>query len=772
MRKYTALLAVLAVWALAANGAPASAQPGTVWAWGYNFEGELGTGYGGEEYLDNPLPVQSYGITEVIAVDAGDYHTLALMSDGTLGVWGNNEFGQLGDGTGLDCWYPIPVAGLTNVVAIAAGHRHNLALMSDGTVWAWGENWGQVGDGTIIDRPVPVQVHGPGDVGFLTDVVAIAAGDQHSLAIRSDGTVWAWGRNWSGRLGDGTKDHRLAPVQVVGLTDIAFIAAGINHSLAVGRDGRVWAWGGNSHGQLGNGTTDESWVPVEVPGLTDIDAVTAGYWCSLALKSDGTLLGWGSNYMGQLGDGTTDERWSPVAVVGLTGVTGLSTNDYHSLARRSDGTVWSWGPNGSGELGDGTYDRSLTPIQVHSADGAGYLTGVGAVGAGYAHSVAALSDNAVPVADSQSISATPGVPKPITLTGSDGNGDPLTYRIFWGPAHGTLSGTPPNVTYTSDDTNPETDSFRFRVSDGQAQSLSATVTIDMRQKVDTTLYTINRTGTITETVTLRSYDLKRTSDQALLEGKTISFKIDGTEVGTSATDAGGDALLNWAISDGPGTRTITVEFAGDGAYNGSNANATLTARSWTTKMVSFDRTAMITDRTELKARLLRSDNVPLYNKSINFYVDGSLVIARATNVDGYAGYPFYTVPAGDGAGTRTILSEWVGNGGYQAISKNATLTVLRALPYIWVLPKSVPQGAIANLYAYFRRLYDYQKQPGKAVEFLIDGTLVQGVTTDENGVARYLYRTVEPVGSYTIRCQFAGDAWVEAGAGQGALTIY
>jgi hypothetical protein len=188
-------------------------------------------------------------------------------------------------------------------------------------------------------------------------------------------------------------------------------------------------------------------------------------------------------------------------------------------------------------------------------------------------------------------------------------------------------------------------------------------------------------------------------------------------------------------------------------------------------MATFDRTARITDRAELKVRLLRSDNVPLYSKTVRFYVEGTHVIDRPTSTQGYASYPYYTVPDGAGAGVRTILSEWPGNGGYAAVSKTANLTALKALPYIWVLSKSVPQGGIANLCAYFRRLYDYQKQVGKTVDFRIDGTLVQTVVTDAGGVARYLYNTTEAPGVYTIRCEFAGDAWVDAGYGAGNLTV-
>ena len=171
---------------------------------------------------------------------------------------------------------------------------------------------------------------------------------------------------------------------------------------------------------------------------------------------------------------------------------------------------------------------------------------------------------------------------------------------------------------------------------------------------------------------------------------------------------------------------------------------------------------------------MRSDNKPVAAKAIRFYVDGTLVISRPTDTEGYARYP-YDVPDGSGAGPRTILCEWPGDAGYLPASKTATLTVGKALPYIWVLPKSVPRGSIANLYAYFRRLYDYQKQEGKMVDFKIDGTVIQTVVTgsgDQGGIARYLYPTTEPAGVYKIRCEFAGDNWLEQGHGEGNLTIY
>lgn len=292
----------------------------------------------------------------------------------------------------------------------------------------------------------------------------------------------------------------------------------------------------------------------------------------------------------------------------------------------------------------------------------------------------------------------------------------------------------------------------------------------------TSLYVPDRTGNITEPVELRGY-LRRTTDLAWVVGRTVAFSIDGTFVGNGVTASDGKASFNWVITAGATTRTIGATFAGDAAYTGCSGSGTLTCLFWDTKMWTADRTARITDRTELKSRLLRSDNVPLYNTPVDFYVDGTFIITRPTNTEGYATYPYYDVPDGSGAGSRTILGSWVGNAGYGPSSKSATLTVLKALPYIWVLPRKVPQGAIANLYAYFRRLYDYQRQEDKPVRFKVDGTTIAEVRTGtvltgEPGVARYFYNTSGlSIGSHTVRVEFDGDAWVDSGYGEATLTI-
>jgi len=215
----------------------AAAGPGAVLAWGINSDGQLGDA----TYLDTSTAVAVQGLSGVTALTAGLYHSLALRRDGSVVAWGLNNFGQLGDGTNTTRNVPGPVAlalapGDT-AVAIAAGAGHSLALTASGAVYAWGTNGdGQLGDGTVNPRPVPVQVRNPANTGHLTNVVAIAAGGFHSLAVAGDGTVYAWGGNGVGQLGDGTTTPRVQAVPVLNLTGITAVAAGAYHSLALGPD--------------------------------------------------------------------------------------------------------------------------------------------------------------------------------------------------------------------------------------------------------------------------------------------------------------------------------------------------------------------------------------------------------------------------------------------------------------------------------------------------------------------------------------------------------
>jgi alpha-tubulin suppressor-like RCC1 family protein len=334
---------------------------GTVWAWGWNGDGQLGDG----TTEDRLVPVQVSGLTDVISISAGWYHSLALKQDGIVWAWGYNSWGQLGNGTTTPYYMPNPapgqMIGLSGVIAIAGGGCHSLLLKSDGTVWACGMNRnGQVGDGTTTDRNTPVQVRG------LSGVISIAGGGEHSLALKSDGTVWAWGWNVWGQLGDGngggempyTNCYSALPVQAIGLSNIIAIAGGLVHSIALKNDGTVWGWGFNAQGQLGDGTTSNRYTPVQVSGLSGVIAIAGGEYYSISLASYGTVWIWGQMEWG-------GNIWStiPVSVNGISGVKGIGASGSHALALKN-GTVWAWGKNNSGQLGDGSTISRYYPVQV------------------------------------------------------------------------------------------------------------------------------------------------------------------------------------------------------------------------------------------------------------------------------------------------------------------------------------------------------------------------------------------------------------------------
>lgn len=329
----------------------AARSDGTVWAWGENRAGAMGDGFTAPSpFLPSPgssTPAQVSGFSGIVAVAAGYGHSLALSGDGTVWASGFNGHGQLGDGTTETRTTPVQVSGLAGVVKITAGDAHSIAVKRDGSVWAWGSNAvGQLGDGTTTDRFTPVQVRS------LSGVAAVAGGKLHSLALKDDGTVWAWGRNEVGQLGEGMElapVSGLGPIAVGGVTGVAKIAAGDVHSLVLKDDGTVLAWGANDYGQLGDGT-QTSWAfggrskPMPVSELSGVVAIAGSDRLSLAVTSDGAVWEWGSNVVGsEDGNATSALRPRPVRLNGLSGVVSVASGPFYSLAVKGDGTLWEWG---------------------------------------------------------------------------------------------------------------------------------------------------------------------------------------------------------------------------------------------------------------------------------------------------------------------------------------------------------------------------------------------------------------------------------------------
>ncbi len=305
--------------------------------------------------VDKSSPVQTGKYNNWKKISAGGNQTLAIRTDGTLWAWGNNY-----DGTYTPRTTPIQIGTDTTWSDIAVKSVHSLAIKTDGTLWAWGTNYeGELGDGTQGSKYTPVQI------GTDNKWTMIAGGSGlHSLAIKSDGTLWAWGYNGYGQLGDNSTTNRLAPFQVgSGNTWIA-VATGAYFTLAIKSDGTLWTWGDNGYGQLGISSTTAYKYPVKVGNDSNWTSVAAGNYHSLALKSDGRLWAWGYNYSGQLGDNTTVDKKFPVQVGSDSNWTHINCGSYFSIASKSDGSIWAWGYNAYGQLGDGTKIQRNYPVLI------------------------------------------------------------------------------------------------------------------------------------------------------------------------------------------------------------------------------------------------------------------------------------------------------------------------------------------------------------------------------------------------------------------------
>ena len=574
---------------------------GSVLSWGDNTSGELGTGAFVRSF--NPTPVttptgQSQPLLNVVQVAGGAGFSLALTSDGMVYAWGDDSYGQLGDGnyssqgTVSRRATPAPVqsingGALSGIVAISAGREFSLALAADGTVYAWGRNEsGQLGNGTSDSSGSfnyfeayanPVLLDSNGD--SLVGAVSVAAGGFHSLAVMQDGSVMAWGSNSAGQLGVGTSGpgtDSLYPTSIPTLTGVASVAAGQYHSLALDGAGNVTAWGYDQDGELGDGGGSNQPTPLTVflngqPG-SGATQIAAGQYHSLALLADGSVQSWGSDSNGQIGNGQTGGTgYLPTQIV-AGGISAVSAGGAFSEALTALHTLDVFGANGSGQLGIGTTTDSPTPVNTLTAAGAIQPSLYGIAG-GTTHALAI--QNLPPVAvrqaytvsqNGRTVPAMSGLLSGATDAENDG---PLTVvpSASRATAHGTVTvRADGSFTYVPTAGYQGSDVFTYQVSDGLALSAPAAVTL-----------------TVT-TLTLKSLAVNPLT-ASVAETGTVQFQALGTYNDGSQQDFSGAA--NWTSSDptvasisntglatasaaNPGTVTITA------TYSGLSAKATLT----------------------------------------------------------------------------------------------------------------------------------------------------------------------------------------------------
>jgi alpha-tubulin suppressor-like RCC1 family protein len=334
---------------------------GTLWAWGQNSN-RLGLGLA--NLANQNLPTQVGTANDWATVSAGNVHSLAVKTNGTLWSWGNGQFGQLGNGVFNSATPNVTQVGTaTDWLTVSAGNRFSLAIKTTGTLWSWGwNNVGQLGINNVIDQNLPVQV------GTASNWVEIDAGNQHSLAIDNTGNIYAWGDNTFGQFGNATNTSSLIPIVVSTSNNWLEVSAGLDHSMALNTSGILFTFGNNTNGQLGDGTNTASNVMIPIsftnPGIVNqYIAISAGGGHSLAIDTNNALFSCGQNIQGQLGLGNNTN----VNILNQVGTSTtwffISAGDTHSLAMETTSSLWSTGRNLEGALGIGTFIFSYNSLQ-------------------------------------------------------------------------------------------------------------------------------------------------------------------------------------------------------------------------------------------------------------------------------------------------------------------------------------------------------------------------------------------------------------------------
>jgi len=333
-----------------------------LYAWGFNTNGNLGVN--DRTSRSSPTQVGSLTTWSQVSTDSGG--TLAIKTDGTLWSWSNNNVGQAGDGTTISRSSPVQIGSETNWAKVVGSRGDcSLAIDTDGKLYAWGAGPnGELGTNDTIAKSSPVQV------GALTNWSDISIGNDHCLAIKTDGTLWAWGGDTNGAVGDGTATKRSSPVQIGSDTDWLQASAGNDFSIGIKTDGTLYGWGRNDDGQHGDGTKTDSFTPGASAIAPAFAQISAGTEWALGITADGEMWSWGNNSSGRLGlniDQTID-RSSPVQIGALTSWSQADAGSSHGAAIKTDGTAWSWGSNNTGQLGNNSpfsVNRS-SPVQIGS----------------------------------------------------------------------------------------------------------------------------------------------------------------------------------------------------------------------------------------------------------------------------------------------------------------------------------------------------------------------------------------------------------------------